>query len=90
MEDTMEEYKKSLRVCSFNKNTKPRFFGEDDQLYCALDNHKCDSACRKGNTESQGTLICSEVISSKFLPKKKGRKKKFFSRREERNDESFV
>ena len=87
-ENNVQEPRKSTRVEAHNKKDKARFFDED-QIYCSLDNHKCDGPCRKRNTEKHGTLICSEVISSADLPKKK-KKKKFFSRREDRDDEHFV
>lgn len=81
----VEETKKSIRVEANNNRDKPRFFDEE-HMYCCLDNHRCNNPCRKRNTDVHGTLICSEVISEKFLPRKRRRRKKFFSREKDQEE----
>jgi len=85
----MEEPKKFIRVFSASKKDKPRFFDEDEQLYCCLDNHKCNGPCKDRNTDQHGSLICSEVITAKFLPQKRRRKKRFFRGRRNRDENLY-
>ena len=87
MEKEIVKEKHFVRVFSSTKtkDEKPRFLEDDIILYCALDNHKCDGPCRKTNTDRNGCLCCSEVITEEFLPKKRRSRKRF--KRREREDE---
>ena len=64
-----------------------RLFNVED-IFCGIDKHRCDGSCRKANTEQFGVLICSEVISRKSIRSKKRRKKRLFSDRRDREDNS--
>lgn len=83
----MKENQHFVKIFSSSKKDEsPRVIGEDEILYCGVDNNRCDGTCRKVNTDKHGCLCCSEVITSKFLPKKRKHRRRF--KRRER-EESF-
>jgi len=95
-----EEVKATIKVYSFTGKEKMkkgdiraekegRIFTIGD-MFCGLDNHRCDGSCYKRNIDKSGNLICSEVISRAALPGKKRKKKKLFSDRRDRDsDDNF-
>ncbi len=92
--ETVKETSEVIKVRS-HRASKSKLGDEDgtnlfnvEDMFCGIDKHRCDGPCRKANTEQFGVLLCSEVISRRSIRSKKRRKKRLFSDRRDREDNS--